>query len=243
MLYDLDPSLVWLFCPTHPDDEITMCCWIRRLVENGNQVYLSWTHSIAIREQEARATAARLGVPAENLFFHGATDGSACDEIDRLLPKFQAMIEQTRPDRVVCGAFEQGHLDHDTTNYLINRLFHGPVCEVPFYHTYTVRLQTLNRFSDPRGEEVLELEPNEKLLKRQVAHSYPSQNIWSVVLWYEIWQAVRFRRPELVQTERMRLQTHHDFLMPNHPPVLARKVLRSEPWARWVRAMQRAGEG
>lgn len=242
MLFDPDPNLRWLFCLTHPDDEISICAWIRRLQAQGNEVFLSWTHATPRREKEARANAEVLGVPADHLRFHGATDGSACEEIPELLPKFQAMLDEIKPDRVVCGAFEQGHLDHDTTNYLVSQTFFGPVLEVPFYHTYMTRLQILNRFSDPRGQEILELEVDEQDFKVEFARGYPSQNIWSILFWHEVSQVLQFRRPELKQTERMRLQTTFDFLTPNHLPALANRLRRHQSWLRWERAIHKAQE-
>ncbi len=239
-LFDTDPSLRWLFCMTHPDDEISICAWISRLVRNGNPVYMSWTHSNPVRESEARAVALLLGVPAANLRFFEATDGCACDEIPTLYPQFQRMMDEIKPDRVACGAFEQGHIDHDTTNFLVNQSFRGPVLEIPFYHTYLTRLQVMNRFSDPTGEESVRLDRGERSFKTLIARQFPSQNIWTVLLWYEIWQKARLRRIELTRTERMRLQTHRNFNRPNHPPKLAKKVRRSGAWQRWRLALRTA---
>ena len=238
-VFSTDPSLRWLICLTHPDDEISICAWIQRLVKNGNPVFLSWTHSNTIREHEGRAVAKILGVPDENLTFFGATDGSVCDEIGELLPRFQQMMDAVRADRVCCGAFEQGHIDHDATNFLVNSTYAGPVLEIPFYHTYITRLQRMNRFSDPRGEEVLHLDVDEQALKKKIARQYPSQNIWSVLLWYEAWQQARLKPIMLAKSERMRFQTHKDFGTPNHPPVLARKVAMSATWHRWLKALDK----
>jgi LmbE family N-acetylglucosaminyl deacetylase len=225
---------------THPDDEISICAWMQRLLLNGNAVYISWTHSNPIREREARHVAKLLGVPQEHLFFFGATDGSVCDEIPSLLPRFRKMIDSIKPDRVCCGAFEQGHLDHDATNYLVSRCFSGPVLEIPFYHTYLTRIQRLNRFSDPSGEEIYTLNRDQQTLKKRVARNYPSQNIWSVLLSYEAWQKARFKPIELAKSERMRVQTHQDFRKPNHPHHLARRIRRSKTWKRWRRALRAA---
>ncbi len=225
---------------THPDDEISICVWIRRLVHAGNPVFISWTHSKPIRENEARAVAKILGVPQDHLYFHQATDGSVCDEIPVLLPKFRAMMAEVQPDRVCCGAFEQGHIDHDSTNYLVNKTFDGPVLEIPFYHTYLTRSQRINRFSDPRGEEVIHLDMDEQRLKKEIARQYPSQNIWHVLLLYEAWQKARLKPIVLAKSERMRFQTHREFTKPNHPPYLARKVKRSATWKRWRAAIRRA---
>ncbi|MEZ0326813.1 MAG: PIG-L family deacetylase [Fimbriimonas sp.] len=235
--FDLDPSKRWLFCMTHPDDEISICAWIRRLVKNGNLVFISWTHSNRIRENEGRAAAHLLGIPPSHLFFFDATDGAACDEIPELLPRFRHMMELVKPDRVVCGAFEQGHIDHDATNFLVNQTFNGPVLEVPFYHTYLTKLQRLNRFSDPRGEMVIQLEKDEQQFKKMVARQYPSQNIWKVLLWYEIYQKARLRPAILIKTERMRFQTHRNYMVPNHPVRLAARITKSATWQRWIKAV------
>jgi hypothetical protein len=235
--FDLDPSLTWLFCMTHPDDEISICAWIRKLAQNGNRVYISWTHSNRIRENEARAAAHLLGVPANRLFFFGATDGAACDEIPDLLPQFRAMMEQVKPDRVVCGAFEQGHIDHDTTNFLVNNSYDGAVFEVPFYHTYTKRVQKLNRFSDRSGQEIRRLTAEERAFKKLIAKQYPSQKIWKILFWYELCSAALLRPALLPMTERMRLQSHRRWLAPNHPPTVARRVELCTAWQRWVNAV------
>lgn len=217
-----------------------MCAWIKRLTENGNDVSLSWTHALPVREEEAKRAAEAMGVPPEKLFFHGGTDGSVCDEIAILRPKFQTMMESVKPDRVVCGAFEQGHLDHDGTNVLVNLTYRGPVLEAPFYHVYLNRLQTLNRFSDPRGQEIRNLEPAERDSKIRIAKMYPSQNIWSILFWHETVTRATFRKPHLLLTERLRLQTHRDWRTPNHPERLRKKVEASPKWKRWLAAMDRA---
>lgn len=236
--FDTESSLRWLFCMTHPDDEISICAWIRRLVLNGNAVYISWTHSNAVREAEGRAVAKALGVPQENLRFFGAPDGGVVDTIDRLLPAFGEWIASVKPDRVCCGAFEQGHIDHDSTNFLVNATFDGPVFEIPFYHAYLSHIQTINRFADPSGEQLLDLTNEERRLKISIARRYPSQNIWSVLLWYEVWQKARLRPVELAKTERMRLQTHKDYLTPNLPHRLANRVRRHRHWQRWEQAIE-----
>ena len=239
--FDPDPSIRWLFCMTHPDDEISICAWIRRLTKQGNEVHISWTHSNQTRESEARAVALLLGVPDRNLHFLHGTDGQIPEEMPILLPKFQQLVDSVEPDRICCGAFEQGHLDHDSTNFLVNQVFDGPVFEIPFYHTYLTRFQRLNRFADPTGQEVTELTVDEQKLKTLVARQFPSQNIWSVLLWYEVWQKARFRPMELTHSERMRLQKPTNYRRPNLPPRLAERVKRCPNWRRWKAALRAYG--
>jgi LmbE family N-acetylglucosaminyl deacetylase len=223
---------------THPDDEISICAWIKRLATQGNEVYLSWTHHTPVRQGEALKTAKMLNVPIENLFFHGGTDGQICSELPQLLNSFGEMMEKVQAHRVACGAFEQGHLDHDGTNLLVNRSFGGAVFEIPFYHTYLNRRPKMNRFASPEGQEILTLSKDEQCLKVQVAKMYPSQAIWRNLLLDEIRRRLLRGEEPLKRTERMRLQTHHDFLTPNLPAKLALRVRRSRKWSRWEAAVQ-----
>lgn len=242
--FDSDPNLRWLFCMTHPDDEISICAWIRRLAKQGNDVHISWTHSNDVREAEARAIALLLGVRNDRLHFLRGADGRIPEEMPTLLPKFRAMMDKVKPDRVCCGAFEQGHSDHDATNMLVSHSFSGPIYEIPFYHTYITRFQRLNRFANPHGEEVLALDIDEQRFKTLIARQFPSQNIWSVLLWYEVWQKARLKPMQLIQNERMRLQGQVNYRRPNLPPRLAARVKRSPNWRRWkaaVRAFQGPG--
>lgn len=228
----------WLFCMTHPDDEISICAWIKRLTDAGNEVFLSWTHSNSIREEEARKVANLLGVPQENLRFFEATDGRVCTQIGDLLPRYQQMMQEIQPDVVACGAFEQGHLDHDATNFLVNRSFWGDVLEIPFYHTYLTRLQVMNTFSDPAGQEEMRLTPEEVKFKRMVAKQFKSQNIWKVLFWYEVWKISQGDEVELSTREVMRRQSHTHFLVPNQPLALAAEVQRSDSWKWWVECVK-----
>jgi LmbE family N-acetylglucosaminyl deacetylase len=237
--FEFDPQFRWLFCMTHPDDEISICATIKRLTDAGNEVHVSWTHSTPVRRAEALRVAEILGVPQQRLYFHAGGDGHICDEMPHLLESFRVMVNDVQPDRIACGAFEQGHLDHDATNLLVNRAFDGPVLEIPFYHTYLSRKPKMNRFAEPEGQEILHLTYDEQCLKVKVAKLYPSTAIWRNLLLDEIRRRIIQRREEpLRRTERMRLQTHKDFLTPNLPELLAARVRRSRKWRRWEAAAQ-----
>jgi LmbE family N-acetylglucosaminyl deacetylase len=241
-VFDPDPRLRWLFCMTHPDDELAICGWIRRLAALGAEVHLSWTHSDPEREDEARRAAALLDVAPNRLHFHRGPDRRLEAQMAEILPSFRAMFEALKPDRVVAGAFEQGHLDHDATNFLVHRCFSGPVLEVPLYHAYCQPIPTLNRFATPGGEEVLELLPYELELKRKLAQCYPSQAIWGNLVWYRLLQRLRLEKEALGSVERMRVQTHVDFLTPNLPPKLAAQVVKTIRWKRWTAAVHAFAE-
>lgn len=238
-VFDPDPSLRWLFCMTHPDDEISVCAWIHRLTQRGAEVWISWTHDTSIRQTEARAVASTLGVSLDRLVFHGAPDGLVIDRLADLYPKFQTMMSRVAPDRVVCGAFEQGHLDHDATNWLVNHTTKGTVLETPFYHPYTTRFPRVNRFSElGRAEAKIELDAPERALKKLVAKSYPSQRIWLNMMAAELRSRVLGDR-SLLGEEWLRPQLETDYRMPRLPSRLAERVRQSEPWARWLAALDR----
>ena len=227
---------------THPDDEISIAAWIRRLIQAGADVHMSWTHSTPIRESEGRAAAGVLGLPEANLTFWDFPDGHVVDHLTEVVSKMELLINTVKPDRICCGAFEQGHLDHDSTNYAVSMVFEGPIFENPFYHAYLSRVQKLNRFAIPGGEEVLHLTPDEQRFKKDFAKLYPSTNIWSCLFWYEAYQAIRLKPIELAKTERMRLKSDLDFWTPKHVGALKSKVEECDRWKRWMVASLKAEE-
>ena len=232
--FDSDPSISWLFCLTHPDDEISIAAWIKRLSDSGARVGLSWTHDTAVREAEAMHFAEAAGVSGERCYFHHATDGDVCTEIGLLLPRFREMVADFAPDRLVCGAFEQGHIDHDATNYLVNSAKGSAlVLEVPFYHTYLTRMPRINRFASSENQESIVLAGQEVSFKRRVARSYPSQRIWTNLIFAEL-RARLLGEGSLCTREFMRFQTWSDFRTPNLPPRLAERVQKSPTWLRWL---------
>jgi LmbE family N-acetylglucosaminyl deacetylase len=241
-LFDPDPKLRWLFAMTHPDDEISICGWIRRLSALGIEIHLSWSHKTPEREWEARQVSKLLHVPSENLHFHHGPDRCLERHMAFLLPSFARMFDMVKPDRVVAGAFEQGHLDHDATNLLVNTAFDGVVLETPFYHAYCRAIPTMNRFASTVGEELLELLPHEVQLKRRVAQSYPSQAIWSNLVWYRALQTVKGEKEPVGSVERLRVQTHKDFREPNLPGPLSARIAKSGRWRQWLEAVDAFAE-
>lgn len=231
--FDPDPNLRWLFCMTHPDDEISICAWIKRLTDAGAEVWISWTHATEERRAEAEHASESLGVPLTRLFFHRGDDGVVCRQMASLLPGFRSMVDKVRPDRIACGAFEQGHLDHDATNCMVHEVFDGPIFEIPFYYSYLTRMPRVNRFADPTGQEVLDLFPDEKRFKKDYAKLFPSQKIWKNMLFANV-AAKAGGDGSLSATERMRLQSHTDFDRPNHSGQLKERIEISERWNLWL---------
>jgi hypothetical protein len=88
--------------------------------------------------------------------------------------------------------------------------------------------------------ERIGLSPDEARLKIKVAKAYKSQNIWSVLWWYEVWRYTKLKPAQLRKRELMRLQKPTDFRTPHHPDSIKREVEASAPWRRWLTALDRA---
>jgi LmbE family N-acetylglucosaminyl deacetylase len=244
-LFDPDPRLRWLFCLTHPDDELAIAGWIARLAAAGAEVHLSWTTATPERRWEARDAAGVLGLALDRLHFLNGRDRGVETQLADLYPEFSALIETVSPHRIVSGAFEQGHLDHDATNFLVAMAASGASCpqvptllETPFYHAYCQPIPTMNRFAAPsQTEERWELAASEILLKRRLARCYPSQNIFGNAVYYRLLQILRGEAEPLGAVERLRVQTHFDFLTPNLPPPWQARVQATARWKKWLAAL------
>lgn len=154
------------------------------------------------------------------------------------------MIQTFRPDFAVVGAFEQGHLDHDATHWLVRQTFLGEMREVPLYHSYLRRYQVLNRFSDPAGEAVLRLTAEERRFKVRLARCYPSQSIYRILATHETVARFVSPRRRLLFTERMRaVPPVVDYTSPRHPPELRRRIEGSAKWREWLSALAESSAG
>ncbi len=243
--FDPDPDQSWAFVFAHPDDELSIAAWIRRLTRAGARVDLIFTHGTPERFAEAGDCARLLGLDDAKLATLNFPDRYLAENLSLMRNALSEVLEELRPDRVVTCAFEQGHLDHDATHVAVVRSFSGPVFEVPLYHTYAQPVQVINEFSMPDRREVLELSEEETELKRRLLACYPSQHLRTLLVWYSLLQKLSPDRPPLAQREVMRPAKWTDFRHPSHPEPLAARVVRSSRWVRWLAALERfeASEG
>lgn len=227
-----------LFAFTHPDDETAVAAFIWRLQREGVPLRVLWTHSTPIRESESRDAMSKIGVGGDQLSFLGGKDGAIMNEIPRLRDEISATVEEFEPTRIVTHAFEQGHLDHDATNLMVHLTYDGPTFEVPFYHTFLARFPVIYRFSSSEGEQILELNKVEVAMKWEMLRCYPSQTIERNIKLYYLAKRLGLRKQDLLSSERLRLQTHFDFRSPNHPEETANKIVASDAWRLWLRAVE-----
>ncbi len=232
--FDDNLNLKWLFCLTHPDDEIFIASWIKQLTSKGCQVYLSWTHHTHLRKKESILAAKILGVPEENLFFLDGRDGYILEDIPNLQDSFNKIIQDIKPDRIACGAFEQGHIDHDATNFMVNQIYDGPIFEIPFYHTYLTMFPKVGTFLNRDNIEVRYLNSSDRITKKNVLNVFRSQSIKLNILAYELKEKLLLNGGNFFKREEMRLQTHKNFMRPNYPDAIGELLKQNKVWARWI---------
>lgn len=232
---DFSPGIRWLFCFAHPDDELAVAAFLKRLVQYGATVSAAWFHSTPIRQAESESAAIHIGIGRS--VFLDFPDGGFVHRLPELQSQVTEVIASVQPDRIVCASFEQGHLDHDSLNWAVCRAFRGPIIEFPEYWPYSPKVRVVNRFPAPEGEEVLELSPGEQAWKRCLARMYPSQGIRGYLGWYEVWKKLMLRPANLIRTERVRVQPGIDYMTPAHAGRIRERILRSPEWKTWMKAI------
>ncbi len=235
--FEINPNDRWLFAFTHPDDEISILSFIKRLTSKDVSVFCAWSVSNPIRESEAREVMKRLNVPQGNLLFFQFPDKSAHKHLFEMTTSWQDWIQQIKPTKIAMGAFECGHIDHDTTHFVITKS--APEIqkfEIPWYHTYLTRMPVMHRFADSSQESIIQLTNEEWNEKKQLSKFYKSQNIASLLRWY--WLAGKLGiKPGFQKVERMRPVIHSNFKTPNLPEKLGKKVMQTKYWKEWIEAI------
>ncbi len=178
----------------HPDDEVVGCCAaIGRARARGGQVcglYLTtgvpatevlwpWQRyrypaRLARRQYEAKRAAQLLDIeiagwqdiPTRRLKSHLRTSAAA----------IRRSIETTGAEILWTPAYEGGHQDHDTTNFLASRFRSRlPVWEFSEYHYAGGRVHS-HEFTKIKGTEVsIDLEPAEQRRKQELLKTYSSE--------------------------------------------------------------------
>ena len=119
----------WLFLFAHTDDDTLINGSMKKILFNGGQVFPVWILSgfspkgIEIREAEANKAMDLLGVPKENRFFLGGPAFFIL-HLKYTFEKLRDIVDHIKPDKIMTPAFEGGHVDHDTTNFLAMKIAH-----------------------------------------------------------------------------------------------------------------------
>lgn len=229
-LFDDSQALRWLFLFPHPDDEIALAAWINHLVKSGVEVRCVWLHSTPVRRAESEAAMKLLGV--EQFKFFNFEDGGFVKAIPNMLSFITEVVSEFDPDRIVTTAFEQGHLDHDATNYVASLLGDYVTFEFPMYHSYDRKLQTVNRFVEPLSGEARLLAEEDRELRRAVLKFYKSQRIGKILNFYDRWID-----SDVIRFEKLRV-ANHSYSEPVGDDKRRARLRRSAKWKIWLDAIQ-----
>lgn len=137
---------VWILA--HFDDEYCALPLIRRAAAEGeDQLFLyvadyRTPQLAAMRLAETRALVAHLGIDPARVVHAGAGTGAQDGAVHRALPAAQAALAAALKDvsisRIVCTAWEGGHMDHDMCALMATRIAeaHGrpPIETVSLYN-------------------------------------------------------------------------------------------------------------
>jgi LmbE family N-acetylglucosaminyl deacetylase len=212
----------------HPDDEVVGCAIaLRRACAEGARgfaLYLTtgvppaaalwpWQRPryamlVARRQAEARATAGVLGI--EPLGFAARPSRRLKDHLGEAFAELDAAVTRLAPAELWVSAWEGGHQDHDSANFLASRLAGRVLVREFAEYNYVEGTTRVQRFHDSDGSEtVLRLTAEEAALKRRLLAIYRSERGNLAFVGKEI--------------ESLRLLPAHDYTAPPHRGTLFRE--------------------
>jgi LmbE family N-acetylglucosaminyl deacetylase len=214
----------------HPDDESISCGALLQRVrepivvygtDGGPQDEFFWgkhgsrENYVEIRRREARAALAAVGVRDVRWLIDSGNRPFQDQRLFRHIPQaFEALrgvVSECKPDAILTLAYEGGHPDHDSCNFLGRQVADDlglPVWEAPLYFRHGGDNMLLQEFHRTNGTEI-ELIPTseEHRRKRQMCEAYVSQR--GVVAVFEN-----------NHSERFRPMAEYDYAKPPHEGVL-----------------------
>lgn len=194
-----------IFC-AHPDDEtIGMGIFISRLVQKGEKIGVifstngrgSWKTSnidarkiARVRLQEAINALGLIGIDSGNILCLGYPD---CG-LYRYLPSFSedvvTILRLLKPRKIYVQSIEGGHIDHDTTSYVVQKVcknvgFKEVFEWAEYNHNYGFNSEKIVFSFKPLNNEVedysIALTDDELKIKEEMLNCYRSQDLPKVI--------------------------------------------------------------
>lgn len=185
-----------LLLAPHPDDEVAGCAAaIGRARAQGCRVFCAWlttgipdedalwpwqhsrrTERVHVRRSEAERAAETLDI--RPIWFQDIPTRRVKDSLAQTYAGIERLLGETAAEVLWCPAYEGGHQDHDTTNFLAS-LFRDRVSVWEFseYNFAGSRVQS-NRFPTETGRErEIVLEEEERGRKRELLNIYRSERL------------------------------------------------------------------
>jgi LmbE family N-acetylglucosaminyl deacetylase len=120
----VDEKKTYLFLFAHPDDDAFICGTMKMLLDRGANVHAAWLTSGDFfgqgkrRGAELAAVTSYLGLAPSHVHVLGMQDLRLVPEMERAADVVAELMARVRPDQVFVDAYEGGHPDHDSANFL-----------------------------------------------------------------------------------------------------------------------------
>ena len=121
----LDPRKKYLFAFAHPDDDVGIAGTMRLLLRRVADIHCVWATSGdffgqgEIRESETYKSMEILGVPESNVHLLRFPDLSLVSRLNEAADAMTELLKSVRPDVIFADAYEGGHPDHDSVNFMV----------------------------------------------------------------------------------------------------------------------------
>ncbi len=126
---NLSAQAKYLFLFAHPDDEVLISGTMKLLLEAGAEIHAAWTTSgdkftkREIRESELRRSTDILGLRESQTHLLRFPDLGMVAMLEEAADSATKLIGEIAPDIIFANAYEGGHPDHDSVNFLAYRSF------------------------------------------------------------------------------------------------------------------------
>ncbi len=121
---ELDTNASYLFLFAHPDDDTFICGTMKMLLREGARVHAAWLTSGdyfgqgELRESELAKATAILGLRDSSVHLLRQPDLGLVPGMQQAAESLSKLLGLLRPDYLFVTAFEGGHPDHDSANFL-----------------------------------------------------------------------------------------------------------------------------
>lgn len=121
----LDPNKKYLFVFAHPDDDVGIAGTMRLLVRKVAEIHCVWATSGGFlggrqtREAEGRKAIKVLGLSESYVHLLRFPDLSLVAQLDKAVDSMADLLCSIQPDVVFADAYEGGHPDHDSVNFMV----------------------------------------------------------------------------------------------------------------------------
>jgi LmbE family N-acetylglucosaminyl deacetylase len=189
---ELVSSDKYLFLFAHPDDDVFIAGTMKLLLDSGAEIHCVWATSgdyfgLEKKREEQLSDAMKiLGVPDDHLHLLRFPDLGLVAKMDEAADAVASVLSEIKPDVIFATAFEGGHPDHDSVNFLAYessarsgispRLFEFPLYNGsgPFYYWWW----RINRFPD--GASPVRLTP---LTDEAVICKHRAMKVYAATEW------------------------------------------------------------